>query len=140
SESRLYTFSPDTLERLENFRLTTSRKTVPQAIIYIIDKKTLEIRPEDIESEFYTTLEALSSDLPDFAPRFILLSYPIKLDPDRESTPYVLIYYMPETNPELKMLYAGAKELFRNTAQVNKVVDVKDRGDIVNVAEVLRKD
>ena len=34
-----------------------------------------------------------------------------------------MVYYLPVTcNAELKMLYAGAKELMRNTAEVGKVI------------------
>lgn len=43
----------------------------------------------------------------------------------RLSVPYVLIYYLPENcNPSSRMSYAGAVELMRNTAEVNKVIEV----------------
>jgi len=42
-----------------------------------IDKKTLEIRP--VDGEVYSSVESLADELPDHAPRFILLSYPITL-------------------------------------------------------------
>lgn len=42
-----------------------------------IDKKTLEILPED--DAVYTKLQDIADELPDHAPRFVLLSYPLTL-------------------------------------------------------------
>jgi len=140
SEARLYTFSPETLEGLRKFRLGTSRASKPQAVIYMIDKGTLEIKPKDSMAEVYTSLPEIPDGLPDHAPRFVLLSYPVTLNSGRQATPYVLLYYMPATaNNELKMLYAGAKELMRNTAQVGKVLEVADEEDILGVEEILKE-
>lgn len=48
--------------------------------------------------------------------------------------PYVLLYYLPITcNAETRMLYAGAKELIRNTAEVNKVIDIESTEDLEEV-------
>ncbi len=47
------------------------------------------------------------------------------------SVPYVLVYYMPATcNAESRMLYAGAKELMRNTAEVGKVIEIDSADDL----------
>lgn len=35
------------------------------------------------------------------------------------------------------MLYAGAKELMRNTAEVGKVIEVGDEDEVLGVKEVL---
>lgn len=43
----------------------------------------------------------------------------------------------PTTNNELRMLYAGAKELMRNTAEVGKVIEVADEDEVLGVEEVL---
>lgn len=49
----------------------------------------------------------------------------------RLSVPYVLLYYLPVTcNAELRMLYAGAKELMRNTAEVGKVIEIDSAEDL----------
>lgn len=54
------------------------------------------------------------------------------------SVPYVLLFYLPVTcNSELRMLYAGAKELFRNTAEVNKVIDLASVDDLEEIPETL---
>ena len=105
--------------------------------IDMIDKETLEIKPLP---EVYTSLGEIADGLPDNAPRFIPLSYPVTLNSGRQAAPYVLLYYMPATaNNELKMLYAGAKELMRNTAEVGKVLEVADEEDILRVEEILKE-
>ncbi|KAB8228200.1 hypothetical protein ETB97_002147 [Aspergillus alliaceus] len=137
SESRLYTFSPETKEKLRKFRLGTSRAKDAQAIIYIIDQKSQEIRPED--GEIYTNMQDLADELPDSSPRFILLSYPLTLKSGRLSVPYVLLYWLPENcNPNLRMMYAGAVELMRNTAEVNRVIEVGEEEDITSIESKLQ--
>jgi hypothetical protein len=52
--------------------------------------------------------------------------------------PYVLLYYLPiTTNAETRMLYAGAKELIRNTAEVNKVIDIESAEDLEDIPKQL---
>jgi Cofilin/tropomyosin-type actin-binding protein len=56
----------------------------------------------------------------------------------RMSVPYVLLYYLPVTcNAELKMLYAGAKELMRNTAEVGKVIEIDSADDLEELPQKL---
>ncbi|OJZ92755.1 glial factor naturation factor [Aspergillus piperis CBS 112811] len=137
SESRLYSFSPETKEKLRKFRLGTSRAKDPQAIIYIIDNKTQEIRPED--GEVYSKMEDVADELPESSPRFILLSYPLTLSSGRPSVPYVMLYYLPENcNPNQRMMYAGAVELMRNTAEVNRVIEVYEEDDIISIESKLQ--
>ncbi|KAF1982222.1 glia maturation factor beta [Aulographum hederae CBS 113979] len=137
SESRLYTFSTETKDKLRKFRLGTSRAKDPQAVIYQIDKKTLEISQDGTET--YTSLPLLGDDLPDHSPRFILLSYPLTLASGRLSVPYVMLYYLPETcNGELRMVYAGAKELMRNTSEVGRIIEIDSVEDLEGIEEVLK--
>ncbi|KAJ5746169.1 hypothetical protein N7520_011351 [Penicillium odoratum] len=136
SDSRLYSFSPETKEKLRKFRLSTSRAKDAQAIIYIIDAKSQEIRPQD--GEVYSKMEDLADDLPESSPRFILLSHPLTLKSGRLSVPYVLLYWLPENcNPSQRMMYAGAVELMRSAAEVNRVVEVESDEDIVSIADKL---
>lgn len=132
SESRLYTFSPETQEKLRKFRLGTSRAKDPQAVIYQIDKHTLEIAQAGDET--YTDMQELADELPDHSPRYVLLSYPLTLPSGRLSVPYVLLYYLPVTcNSESRMLYAGAKELMRNTAEVGRVIELSEPEDLESI-------
>ncbi|THX26426.1 glia maturation factor beta [Aureobasidium pullulans] len=135
--ARLYTFSPETKTALRKFRLGTSRAKDPQAVIYQIDKKTLEISKAD--DEVYTDLSLLGEELPDHSPRFILLSYPLTMASGRLSVPYVMLYYLPVTcNSELKMVYAGAKELMRNQAEVGRIIEIDSVEELEEIEEQLR--
>ncbi|KAF2083725.1 glia maturation factor beta [Saccharata proteae CBS 121410] len=138
SEARLYTFSPETKDKLRKFRLGTSRAKDPQAVIYQINKKTLEISQAD--DEVYTNMQELGDELPDHSPRYVLLSHPLTLSSGRLSVPYVMVYHLPVTcNSELKMLYAGAKELMRNTAEVNKIIEISDAEEMAEIEEKLKE-
>ena len=56
----------------------------------------------------------------------------------RVSVPYVLLYYLPVTcNAGLRMLYAGAKELMRNTAEVGKVIEIESADDLEEIPQKL---
>ncbi|KAF7513048.1 hypothetical protein GJ744_011314 [Endocarpon pusillum] len=136
SESRLYTFSPETRDKLRKFRLGTSRAKDAQAAIYMIDAKTQEIRPASDET--YSDMLDLADELPDSSPRFVLLSYPLTLPSGRMSVPYVLLYYLPENcNPSLRMMYAGAVELMRITAEVNRVIEIQSAEELEGIEKRL---
>ncbi|MCJ1413603.1 hypothetical protein MMC19_007725 [Ptychographa xylographoides] len=136
SESRLYTFSPETTASLRKFRLGTSRAKDPQGVIYQIDKHTLEIL--QVDDVTYSDMQELADELPGHSPRYILLSHPVTLASGRMSVPYVMIYYLPVTcNAELRMLYAGAKELMRNTAEVGKVIEMAEAEELENIGSLL---
>lgn len=54
------------------------------------------------------------------------------------SVPYVLLYYLPVTcNAEMRMLYAGGKELMRNTAEVGRVIEMAEAEDLDTIEETL---
>ncbi|KAF2794469.1 glia maturation factor beta, partial [Melanomma pulvis-pyrius CBS 109.77] len=137
SESRLYTFSQETKDKLRKFRLGTSRAKNPQAVIYQIDKKTMEI--QQVDDDVFSDIQTLADELPDHAPRFVLLSYPITLDSGRLSVPYVMLYYLPVTcNNEVKMLYAGAKELMRNMAEVGRIIEIDTAEELEEIEAKLK--
>ena len=51
-----------------------------------------------------------------------------------------MLYYLPITcNSEVKMLYAGAKELMRNTAEVNKIIEIDTAEDLDDIEEKLKE-
>ncbi|RJE20401.1 GMF family [Aspergillus sclerotialis] len=103
----------------------------------MIDSKTQEIRPES--DDVYTKMEDLADELPESSPRFILLSYPMTVESGRITVPYVLLYYLPENcNPNLRMLYAGAVELMRSTAEVNRVFEVETEDDVTSIESKLK--
>jgi hypothetical protein len=61
-------------------------------------------------------------------------------DSGRLSVPYVMLYYLPITcNSEVKMLYAGAKELMRNTSEVNRIIEIDSPEDLEEIEEKLKE-
>ncbi|OAL21660.1 hypothetical protein AYO20_11332 [Fonsecaea nubica] len=97
-----------------------------------IDTKTQEIKPSSDDT--YSDLLELADELPDSSPRFVLLSYPLTLASGRQSVPYVLLYYLPvNCNPNMRMSYAGAVELMRSTAEVNRVLEIADAEDLQDI-------
>lgn len=55
--------------------------------------------------------------------------------------PYVMLYYLPNTcNAEARMMYAGAKELMRNTSEVGKVIDIDSAEDLEGIPAKLGAD
>ncbi|KAF2395680.1 glia maturation factor beta [Trichodelitschia bisporula] len=136
SESRLYTFSSETKEKLHKFRLGTSRAKGPQAVIYQINKKTMEIAQAD--DDVYTDMQELADELPEHNPRYVLLSYPLTLPSGRLSVPYVMLYYLPTTaSGEMRMLYAGAKELVRNTSEVGRIIEMESPEELEDIEKKL---
>lgn len=56
----------------------------------------------------------------------------------RASVPYVLLYYLPDTcNAEMRMIYAGAKELMRSTSEAGRVIDVESIEDLEDIPKIL---
>jgi hypothetical protein len=52
-----------------------------------------------------------------------------------------MLYYLPVTcNNEVKMLYAGAKELMRNTAEVNKIIEIDSAEEVEEIEGLLKGD
>jgi hypothetical protein len=45
-----------------------------------------------------------------------------------------MLYYLPTTcNAELRMLYASAKELMRNTSEVTRIIDLESAEELEEV-------
>jgi len=123
----------------------------------------MEIKRSD--DVVYKDMQELGDELPSHSPRFVLLSYPLTMvrrrfqssktesggglvvkeiidslqASGRLSVPYVMLYYLPVTsNNELKMLYAGAKELMRNTAEVNRIIEIDSSEDVEEIEQQLK--
>ncbi|RMD45105.1 hypothetical protein DV735_g113, partial [Chaetothyriales sp. CBS 134920] len=133
----LYVFSQETKDTLRKFRLGTSRASKLQAKIVQIDIKSQEIRLSSDKT--YDSLIDISDDLPDSSPRFVLLSYPLTLSSGRLSVPYVMLYYLPvNCNPNMRMSYAGAVEVLRQQAEVQRVIEIKEAEEVEEVESKLK--
>ncbi|KAK9458508.1 uncharacterized protein V1516DRAFT_682610 [Lipomyces oligophaga] len=135
----LYTIPPTTTQSLRKLRFGSARALTPQSRIYKIDPKELCI-VEQAPEEIYKSLEELADALPGNSPRYVVLSYPIVTADGRHKSPYVLLYYKPENaNQQAKMLYAAAVELFRAQADVNKLIEVADEDEVLDVKDLLNE-
>ncbi|KAF2716018.1 hypothetical protein K431DRAFT_236319, partial [Polychaeton citri CBS 116435] len=57
----------------------------------------------------------------------------------RLSVPYVMVNYLPATcNQEMRMLYAGAKELVRNQAEVGRIIEIDSAEELESIEDVLK--
>ncbi|KAG7193874.1 uncharacterized protein KQ657_005072 [Scheffersomyces spartinae] len=134
----LYTFSPETLSDLRKFRFASARANTPQALIYIIDKTSYEVKRED-DDNIIDSIEELVDGLPDNSPRFVVLSYPITEADGRMKSPLVMIYWIPPTcNNEGRMLYAGAVELVRDKAGVSKLIKIEEEDEFEDIESLLQ--
>ena len=53
--------------------------------------------------------------------------------------PYVMINYLPPTcSSEMRMLYAGAKELMRNQSEVGRIIEIDSTEDLETIEEKLK--
>lgn len=50
----------------------------------------------------------------------------------------MLNYLPPTCSAELRMLYAGAKELMRNTAEAGKIIEIDAAEDLEGIEEKLK--
>lgn len=50
----------------------------------------------------------------------------------------MLNYLPPTCSQEMRMLYAGAKELLRNQAEVGRIIELDSAEDLENIEETLK--
>ena len=51
-----------------------------------------------------------------------------------------MLYYLPITcNAEVKMLYAGAKELLRNVSEVGRIIEIDTVEDLEELEQKLKE-
>jgi len=81
--------------------------------------------------------EDLAEELPENSPRYVLLSYELDHKDGRKSYPLVLINWAP-TSSEIGLLtlHASALVNFQNTADVSKVIEIRDGAEGLTKAAV----
>ena len=50
----------------------------------------------------------------------------------------MLNYFPPTSSQEMRMLYAGAKELLRNQAEVGKIIEIDSTEDLEEIEDKLK--
>ncbi|KAH8106788.1 maturation factor, partial [Cristinia sonorae] len=109
---------------LRKFRFAR-RNAGSAAIVVKINKQKLIM--EEVEQFDNISIDDLAEELPENAPRYIVLSYELNHDDGRKSFPLVLINWAP-TSSEMSLLtlHASAFLDFQATADVGKVIEVRD--------------
>ncbi|KAH6895046.1 hypothetical protein BKA70DRAFT_1246715 [Coprinopsis sp. MPI-PUGE-AT-0042] len=115
---------PDSLKQsLRKFRF--ARRNSTAAIVIKINKTTLSM--EEVEQFEDITIEDLAEELPENSPRYVVLSYALEHKDGRKSSPLVLINWAPVSSEiGLLTLHASAQLNFQATADVSKVIEVRD--------------
>ncbi|PSR83099.1 hypothetical protein PHLCEN_2v5903 [Hermanssonia centrifuga] len=109
---------------LRKFRFAR-RNAGHAALIIKINKQKLIM--EEVEQFDNITIEDLAEELPENAPRYVVLSYELNHPDGRKSFPLVLVNWSPSSS-EMGLLTLHASGLldFQNTADVGKVIEVRD--------------
>ncbi|THH10780.1 hypothetical protein EW145_g1087 [Phellinidium pouzarii] len=120
---------PDKLiKQLEEFRFKRNNRKA--ALVVKILRKELEMVCEkEYDDSFFSqnSLEDLAEELPENAPRYIILSYVMKHEDGRVNFPLVLINWSPTGSPiNLLTLHASALHNFQEIANVAKVIEIRD--------------
>ncbi|CCM04725.1 uncharacterized protein FIBRA_06913 [Fibroporia radiculosa] len=115
---------PELKTSLRKFRFAR-RNAGSAAMIVKINKQKLIM--EEVEQFDNISIEDLVEELPENAPRYVLLSHELNHPDGRKSFPLVLINWAP-TSSEMGLLtlHASAFIDFQNTADVSKVIEVRE--------------
>ncbi|KAI0729923.1 maturation factor [Fomitopsis betulina] len=109
---------------LRKFRFAR-RNAGSAALVVKINKQKLIM--EEVEQFGSISIEDLAEELPENAPRYVLLSHELNHDDGRKSFPLVLINWAPRSSEmSLLTLHASALIDFQNTADVSKVIEIRD--------------
>jgi hypothetical protein len=110
-------------DSLRKFRFARRKGTA--AIVIKINRSKLIMEEDELYED--TTIEELAEELPENSPRYVVLSYALTHKDGRISYPLVLINWSPTTSETGMMtLHASALLNFQNTADVSKVIEVRD--------------
>lgn len=109
---------------LRKFRFAR-RNAGSAALIVKINKQKLLM--EEVEQFDNISIDDLAEELPENAPRYVVLSHELKHSDGRTSFPLVLVNWAPRSSEMgLLTLHASAFIDFQNTADVSKVIEVRD--------------
>jgi len=109
-------------DSIRKFRFTRHKGIA--ALVVKINKRQLIM--EVVERFDDTSLEELAEELPEAAPRYVVLSYDLVHQDGRKSSPLVLINWVPACETSLLTLHASAFLEFQTLADVSKVLEVRD--------------
>jgi len=121
-------------DSLRKFRFA-KRSTGNDALVIKINKA--ELIMEEVEQFENISIEELAEELPENSPRYVVLSYELKHKDGRTSFPLVLINWSPTTSETgMLTLHASALINFQTTADLSKVIEMRDGPEGLTKAEI----
>ncbi|EIM22534.1 glia maturation factor beta [Wallemia mellicola CBS 633.66] len=135
STSKTIDIPVEVRDDLRKFRF--SRLKGISVLIVKINKQTLSLETQERLEDI--SLEELADELPENAPRYVVISYPVKHPDGRIAVPLALINWKPTTSsPEMNTLHASGLSMFQQVAEVSRIVEVRDGAEALT-EELLNK-
>ncbi|EOQ99163.1 Glia maturation factor beta [Wallemia ichthyophaga EXF-994] len=130
SQSKTIDIPVQVREELRKFRFSRLEgisvlivKINKQKVAHTLRRLCLEV-DERLEN---ISVEELADELPENAPRYVVISYPLKHADGRLAVPLAMINWKPTTSsPEMNTLHASGLSMFQQVAQVSRIVEVRD--------------
>ncbi|EGN93289.1 hypothetical protein SERLA73DRAFT_145837 [Serpula lacrymans var. lacrymans S7.3] len=126
---------PQTIkDSLRKFRFAR-RNAGSAALVIKINKTKLIMEEADLFDNI--SIDDLAEELPENSPRYVVLSYELKHRDGRTSFPLVLVNWAPSSS-EIGMmtLHASAFLDFQSTADVSKVIEIRDGAESLTKAAI----
>ncbi|KIJ41298.1 hypothetical protein M422DRAFT_172538, partial [Sphaerobolus stellatus SS14] len=121
-------------DSLRKFRFAR-RNAGSAALVVKINKQKLIM--EEVEQFDSISPEDLAEELPENSPRYVVLSYELEHKDGRKSFPLVLINWAPTTSETgLLTLHASALIDFQNTADVSKIIEIREGAEGLTKAAI----
>ncbi|KAF8163649.1 hypothetical protein B0H34DRAFT_696261 [Crassisporium funariophilum] len=121
-------------DSLRKFRFAR-RSAGSAALVIKINKAKLIM--EEVEQFDNISIEDLAEELPENSPRYVVLSYELKHKDGRTSFPLVLLNWAPSSSETgMLTLHASALINFQNTADVSKVIEIRDGPEGLSKEEI----
>ncbi|KAI9500712.1 hypothetical protein GGI25_003912 [Coemansia spiralis] len=122
------TIEPSVLEDVKKFRLKKPSESLQVYVAKIDRDSQTVVHDETFESIGF---DELVEELPEDAPRYVIVSYRHQYDDGRVSYPLVFIYYCPVTSAmQTRMLYASTQQLFEKEAELGKSYMLQNKDEL----------
>lgn len=127
---------------LRKFRF--SKRSMQGSAAFIIKINKSKLVMEKVEQFDEISIDELAEELPENAPRYVVLSHELNHPDGRKSYPLVLVNWAPTSSEtSLLTLHASALLDFQKIADVSKVIEIRDGPELLTKeaidAQLLRK-
>ncbi|WVQ85205.1 hypothetical protein IAT38_007370 [Cryptococcus sp. DSM 104549] len=123
----------DVLDALKKFRFKNTKGNAAISVRIVKNSLTMKV-DEEFEGQ---SVEEIAEELPENAPRYVLLSHELTHKDGRISYPLILINWAPSSSPiELMTLHASSLSYFQQIAEVAKVLEVRDGAEGLTTKDV----